>query len=42
MRRRFAYLEPMDSRAENAAGSFLTTEDLLRFLDHYIDDELDT
>ncbi|EMA38866.1 alpha/beta hydrolase fold domain-containing protein [Halococcus hamelinensis] len=41
MRRRLAYLEPMGSRAENAAGSFLTAEDLLQFLDHSIDDEPD-
>jgi acetyl esterase len=36
-----AYLEPMDSRAENASGYFLTAEDLLWFLDQYIENELD-
>lgn len=36
-----AYLEPMDSRAENASGYFLTAEDLLWFVSQYIEDELD-
>ena len=36
-----AYLEPMDSRAENASGYFLTAEDLLWFVNQYIEIELD-
>jgi acetyl esterase len=35
------YLEPMDSRAENASGYFLTAEDLLWFVNQYIGNELD-
>jgi acetyl esterase len=36
-----AYLEPMDSRAENAAGYFLTAEDIVWFVKQYLDSELD-
>ncbi|WP_079977703.1 alpha/beta hydrolase [Halococcus sediminicola] len=36
-----AYLEPMESRAENASGYFLTAEDLLWFVSQYIENELD-
>jgi acetyl esterase len=36
-----AYLQAMDSRAENASGYFLTAEDLLWFLDQYVENELD-
>ena len=35
------YLEPMESRAENASGYFLTAEDLVWFVKHYIENELD-
>lgn len=36
-----AYLEPMTSRAENATGYFLTAEDLVWFVKHYVEDTLD-
>jgi acetyl esterase len=36
-----AYLEAMDSRAENAAGYFLTAEDIVWFVKQYLDTELD-
>lgn len=35
------YMEPMASRAENASGYFLTAEDMLWFVNHYIENELD-
>jgi acetyl esterase len=35
------YMEPMESRAENGTGYFLTAEDLVWFVDHYIENELD-
>lgn len=35
------YLEPMESRAENASGYFLTAEDLVWFVKHYVENELD-
>lgn len=35
------YLEPMDSRAENASGYFLTAADLIWFVKQYIENELD-
>lgn len=36
-----AYLESMASRAENASGYFLTAQDLVWFVDHYVEDTLD-
>jgi acetyl esterase len=36
-----AYLEPMDSRAENASGYFLTADDIVWFVKQYLDNELD-
>lgn len=36
-----AYLEPMNSRAENASGYFLTAEDLVWFVKHYVENEFD-
>jgi acetyl esterase len=36
-----AYLEPMASRAENASGYFLTSEDLVWFVKHYVEDVFD-
>ncbi|RRJ30261.1 alpha/beta hydrolase [Halocatena pleomorpha] len=36
-----ASFEPMDSRAANASGYFLTAEDLVWFVGHYIEDSFD-
>jgi acetyl esterase len=36
-----AYTEPMDSRAENASGYFLTAKDLIWFVKHYIESPFD-
>ncbi len=36
-----AYMEPMESRGENASGYLLEAQDLMWFVDKYIDDEID-
>ncbi|MDY6780617.1 MAG: alpha/beta hydrolase, partial [Halobacteria archaeon] len=36
-----AYMEPMDSRRENATGYFLESKDMLWFADKYLKDEID-
>lgn len=36
-----AYMEPMESRAQNAEGYFLEAGDLMWFVDKYIGDEID-
>ncbi|WP_335999607.1 alpha/beta hydrolase [Halorientalis halophila] len=35
------YMDPMLSRAENGEGFFLTAQDMLWFVTHYIEDEID-
>ncbi|SDF82737.1 alpha/beta hydrolase [Halorientalis regularis] len=35
------YMDPMPSRAQNGDGYFLTAQDMLWFVKHYIDDEID-
>jgi acetyl esterase len=35
------YMEPMPSRSENGDGFFLSARDMLWFVQHYIEDELD-
>lgn len=36
-----AYMEPMESRAQNAEGYFLESEDMMWFVDKYIEDGID-
>jgi acetyl esterase len=35
------YMDPMESRSQNATGYFITARDLLWFAQHYIADEID-
>jgi len=35
------YMDPMPSRSENGSGFFITARDMLWFVQHYIEDELD-